>query len=117
MVRTAETNGLSFVLDSSLPQLSLRSQPVGEIKLTEKDPQAFFANRLQRLSDLAASVPDSTSDGRMVKEIESLGEGLFELLMPPDLQRVYWEQIKPLTDKGEIKTMLIISTNHGSLGN
>jgi CHAT domain-containing protein len=44
-----------------------------------------------------------------VKEIESLGEGLFELLMPPDLQKVYWEQIKPLMDKGDIKTMLIIS--------
>ena len=109
VARTAEANGLSFVLNSSLPQLPLRSQPLGEIKLTEKDPQAFFANRLQRLSDLAAAAPDSTTDGRMVKEIESLGEGLFELLMPQELQTVYWEQIKPLIDKGDVKTLLIVS--------
>ena len=109
VVRTAEANGLAFMLSSSLPQLPLRSQPVGDLKLTEKDPQAFFTNRLQRLSDLAAAIPDSTTDGRMVKEIESLGEGLFELLMPPPLQKIYWEQIKPLIDKGELKTMLIIS--------
>jgi hypothetical protein len=109
VVRTAEANGLSFMVSSSLPQLPLRSQPVGDLKLTEKDPQAFFTNRLQRLSDLAAAIPDSTTDGRMVKEIESLGEGLFELLMPPLLQKIYWEQIKPLIDKGDLKTMLIIS--------
>ena len=109
VVRTAEANGLAFMLSSSLPQLPLRSQPVGDLKLTDKDPQAFFTNRLQRLSDLAAAIPDSTTDGRMVKEIEALGEGLFELLMPPPLQKIYWEQIKPLIDKGELKTMLIIS--------
>ena len=109
VVRTAEANGLSFVVSSSLSQLPLRSQPVGDLKLTEKDPQAFFTNRLQRLSDLAAALPDSTTDGRMVKEIESLGEGLFELLIPPPLQKIYWEQIKPLIDKGELKTMLILS--------
>jgi hypothetical protein len=109
VVRTAEANGLAFMLNSSLPQLPLRSQLAGELKLTDKDPQAFFTNRLQRLSDLAAAIPDSTTDGRMVKEIESLGEGLFELLMPPLLQKVYWEQIKPLIDKGVLKTMLIIS--------
>ena len=109
VVRTAEANGLAFMLNSSLPQLPLRSQPAGELTLTEKDPQAFFTNRLQRLSDLAAAIPDSTTDGRMVKEIESLGEGLFELLMPPLLQKIYWEQIKPLIDKGVLKTMLIIS--------
>ena len=109
VARTAEANGLSFVLNSSLPQLPLRSQPLGEIKLTEKDPQAFFASRLQRLSDLAAAAPDSSTDGRMVKEIESLGEGLFELLMPQELQTVYWEQIKPLIDKGDVKTLLIVS--------
>ena len=109
VVRTAEANGLAFMVSSSLPQLPLRSQPAGDLKLTEKDPQAFFTNRLQRLSDLAAAIPDSTTDGRMVKEIESLGEGLFELLMPPLLQKIYWEQIKPLIDKGDLKTMLIIS--------
>ena len=109
VVRTAEANGLAFMLNSSLPQLPLRSLPAGDLKLTDKDPQAFFTNRLQRLSDLAAAIPDSTTDGRMVKEIESLGEGLFELLMPPPLQKIYWEQIKPLIDKGELKTMLIIS--------
>ena len=109
VVRTAEANGLSFMVNSSLPQLPLRSQPVGDLKLTDKDPQAFFTNRLQRLSDLAAAIPDSTTDGRMVKEIESLGEGLFELLIPPPLQKMYWEQIKPLIDKGELKTMLILS--------
>jgi hypothetical protein len=109
VVRTAEANGLSFVLSSSLPELPFHSQPLGQIKLTEKDPQAFFTNRLQRLSDLAAAIPGSTSDGRMVKEIESLGEGLFELLMPPELQAAYWGQIKPLIDKGRVKTLLIVS--------
>ncbi len=109
VVRTAEANGLAFMISSSLPQLPLRSQPAGDLKLTDKDPQAFFTNRLQRLSDLAAAMPDSTTDGRMVKEIEALGEGLFELLMPPPLQKIYREQIKPLIDKGELKTMLIIS--------
>ena len=56
VVRTAEANGLAFMLSSSLPQLPLRSQPAGELKLTERDPQAFFTNRLQRLSDLAAAI-------------------------------------------------------------
>jgi hypothetical protein len=85
VARTAEANGLSFVLNSSLPQLPFHSQPLGQIKLTEKDP------------------------GRLVKEIESLGEGLFELLMPQELQTAYWEQVKPSIDKGDVKTLLIIS--------
>lgn len=109
VVRTAEANGLAFMVNSSLPQLQLNSQPAGELKLTDKDPQAYFTNRLQRLSDLAAAIPGSTTDGRMVKEIESLGEGLFEQLIPQPLQNIYWDRIKPLIDKGELKTVLIIS--------
>lgn len=109
VARTAESNGLSFVLNSSLPNGALRSQPVGQIKLTHKDPQAFFSDRLQRLTDLARAAPAAEVDQRLVQEIEALGEGLFELLLPPALQQLYWEQIEPLLAQGTVKTLLINS--------
>ncbi len=108
VARTAEANGLSFVLSSTLAEVPYRSQPVGQITLNEKNPQAFFTNRLARLSELAAGL-QREGDERLIQEIEALGEGLFERLMPPELQAAYWEQIKPLVDKGVIKTLLINS--------
>ena len=38
-----------------------------------------------------------------------MGEGLFELLLPTELQQLYWEQIEPLLAQGAVKTLLINS--------
>jgi hypothetical protein len=89
--------------------VSLRSLPVGQIKLAGRDPQAFFSDRLQKLTDLARATPAAEGDARLVQEVAALGEGLFELLLPPELQTLYWEQIRPLVDQGVIKTLLINS--------
>lgn len=107
----AESNRLSFVLNSALPEEMLRSQPAGQIKLNGKDPQAFFSDRLQRLTDLARAAPaaDAAGNQRLMQEVEWLGEGLFETLLPPELQKLYWEQIEPLVAQGVVKTLLINS--------
>lgn len=109
VARAVESNQLGFVLNSSLPQETLRSQPVGQIKLTGKDPQTFFGDRLQKLTDLARAAPDALNNPRLMQEVEALGEGLFELLLPPELQQLYWERIQPLIAQGVIKTLLINS--------
>lgn len=109
VARAVESNVLSFVINSSLPDVPLRSQPAGQIKLNSKDPQAFFSDRLQRLTDLARALPAAEVDQRLIREVESLGEGLFEQLLPPELQQIYWDQIKPLVDQGRIKSLLINS--------
>jgi hypothetical protein len=109
VARTAEDNGLSFVLNSSLPAGLPASQPVGQVKLASKNPQAFFSDRLQKLTDLARSTPAAEVDQRLVQEVAALGEGLFELLLPPELQTLYWEQIQPLVEQGTVKTLLINS--------
>lgn len=112
VMRTAESNGLSFVLHTELPDLPLRSLPVGQVTLTSSDPQAFFSDRLQRLTDLARAAPagsDAVADQRLMRELEQLGEGLFEMLLPLELQRIYWEQIAPMAAQGVIRTLLINS--------
>ncbi len=109
VARAAHSNELTFMLNSPLPTVPFHAQPVGQITLTEKDPQAFFTNRLQRLSELAATIPAGADTARLVQEVASLGEGLFELLLPPELRTIYWEQIKPLVESGVIKTLLINS--------
>jgi hypothetical protein len=109
VARTAESNGLSFVLNSSLPDVPVRSQPAGQIKLGSRDPQAFFSDRLQKLTDLARATPAAELNERLAQEVAALGEGLFELLLPPELQTLYWEQIQPLAAQGVIKTLLINS--------
>jgi hypothetical protein len=109
VARTAENNALSFVLNSSLPGLPLRSLPVGQVRLAAKDPQAFFADRLQKLTDLARAAAGAGSSERLTQEIAALGEGLFEVLLPPEFQAIYWEQIAPLAAQGAVKTLLINS--------
>lgn len=109
VTHTAESNGLSFVLSSSLLELPLRSLPVGQIQLTGKDPQAFFAERLQKLTELARGTPEADTSERMAQKVARLGEELFERLLPIELQKFYWERIAPLAGQGTIKTLLINS--------
>jgi hypothetical protein len=82
---------------------------VGQKILTEKDPQSFFIKRLERLSLLAADGDVDAGPERVLREIAAMGEGLFELLMPTELQQIYWDEIKPLREQGVIKTLLITS--------
>jgi len=109
VVKAADQNSLGFMLNSLLPAVPFRNQAVGQKTLTEKDPQTFFANRLARLSQLAADGDAEAGVDRVTHEIAAMGEELFELLMPTELQKVYWEIIKPLREQGVIKTLLITS--------
>jgi len=51
-VTKAETdNRLLFTLNSSLPQVPFHAAPMGEVVLNSKDPMAFLARQLDRLSN------------------------------------------------------------------
>ncbi len=72
----------------------------------------FLVRQLDRLNQLAGNAsnePDEAEQEALRQEMESLGEGLFEQLLPPQLQAAYWTRIAPLRDQGVIRTLLITS--------
>ncbi|MFN8465736.1 MAG: TIR domain-containing protein [Caldilineaceae bacterium] len=112
VVRREPGNRLAFVLNSDLPAVPFRSQPVGEVMLRAQDPQSYIAGRLQRLSDLSVITLAEEEAARTWREVESLGAGFFEQLLPAQLQELYWTQIKPLHEQGIIQSLLIVSDEY-----
>ncbi|MBK8046641.1 MAG: CHAT domain-containing protein [Anaerolineales bacterium] len=106
IVKDVESNRLNFTVHSDRPEVGLNAQPAGAMVLTAKDPQAFFTQRFDRLSQRAAGGAGDRK--RIERDISKMGEGLFELL-PDEFREIYWKVIKPQREAGKIATFLIIS--------
>jgi hypothetical protein len=112
IVRGANENTLSFTLHSSKSGVPFHWQPVGETVLAVKDPQEFLEHKFERLSQLAAEDVVGLSDAQIqsaVGKMTAIGEELWEELLPDRFKEQYWALIKPLRERGILRTLLITS--------
>lgn len=112
VVKMPQANTLSFFLSSPHPEVGYHTTEMGTIELTAGDPMSFLAQELDRLSQMAAQATGELTpedEQALMQELEIMGEGLFEQLFPQPLQDAYWTHIKPLRERGVIKTLLVTS--------
>ena len=111
VLKDKRENRLHFLLHSTNAKVGYHWRNMGSIELTSKNPQSFFEEKFKRLSTLAfhSAEPGSEAATSLAQEIEQMGEELFEELFPAALRTEYWQRIKPLSQAGTIRTLLITS--------
>lgn len=112
IVRSANENTLSFTLHSSKSGVPFHWQPMGETILAVKNPQEFLEHKFERLSQLAAEDVVGLNGAQIrsaVAKMTAIGEELWEELLPNRFKEQYWAMIKPLRDRGTLRTLLITS--------
>ncbi|MEM7531489.1 MAG: CHAT domain-containing protein [Chloroflexota bacterium] len=112
ITKASNGNILSFLLHSTNAKVGYHWMPVGEIELVAENPRAFLEHKFERMSQLAAKNSNRVTEEQakaFVREVETVGEELFEELIPEKLRTEYWRRIKPLREEGVIKSLLITS--------
>ncbi|MDQ3248720.1 MAG: hypothetical protein M3Q45_05870, partial [Chloroflexota bacterium] len=123
-----QTNELQFELHSEIAELGYHHRMMGVTPL-HQNPRQFLQGIFDRLNQFARRpVQDVASESRdlgpgldaakqaaaekapaaTLEEIKTIGQGLFEQIFSPELQREYW-QLKAWREAGKVRSLLIVS--------
>jgi hypothetical protein len=111
IMKSPESNTFRYILHSSIPEVNRHFADMGSMPLAAADPRAYLTTQFDELSQWAASPNRPAEDAeqqRVVRELETMGEGFFDKLFSSELKAAYWELVS-LRERGVIKSLLITS--------
>lgn len=117
IVRGSSDNILSFMLHSTKAGVGYHWRPMGQVRLSAANPQAYLETVFAHLSQVTAKTVDpGPEDDAQVNQaqIDAIGRQLFRELLPTELQHEFWTRIRPrrrdsANPNGAIETLLITS--------
>ncbi len=110
-MKSPDSATFRYILHSSVPEVNHYFDDMGSMPLAAADPRSYLTTQFDELSQWAASPNRPAEDAdrqRVVRELETMGEGFFDKLFSPELKAAYWELVA-LRDRGVIKSLLITS--------
>ena len=99
------------MLHSTKAQVGYHWKRFGQVQLS-KSPQSFLEEKFEQMSKFAALSVDHLPTDIQTENIDAMAEmglELFEELLSEELQREYWQRIRPLREDGVIQSLLITS--------
>jgi hypothetical protein len=100
---------LTFTLHSARADVGYHWKAVGEVTLMA-DPADLFEEKFARLSAAAADeAPSPEAAARAQAQLATLGEELWDELLPELFKGTVWPEIRQLQDAGRVRSLLVTS--------